>query len=386
MIHKTGMLSVLMLAAVCVLPAEGRAGALRAAEAQTQEVSAVGEATGGRYRFIDDTVLPEQQADSVKTRSFLYAGMSPVSVTEDGQTMYIGTDVRGSVRTITDRTGMVTARSDYDAFGNLLTSEAAGQCGLGYAGKPLDCAAELYDFGFRDYSPAAGRFTSVDPIRYGFNWYAYTGNDPVNYVDLWGLANIKPVALQMQDARWGEQVLGSSTAENAALVRAKGCYLTGYSSAAITLTGNETYTPDYFNSQSDLFDSSQNFNSTKASETTGLINDYWTKAVQGDLTGKINELEKSSIEYVVMAQIPYDKEGDLHWVEIYGGVDKKGYVNVVGTSQYDNGESSKRKETAGTWNFENNGVKIKASEINQLRTFTIEKEKESDVCGESRHY
>ena len=31
------------------------------------------------------------------------------------------------------------------------------------------------------------RFTTVDPIRDGTNWFAYVNNDPVNYVDLWGL-------------------------------------------------------------------------------------------------------------------------------------------------------------------------------------------------------
>ena len=31
------------------------------------------------------------------------------------------------------------------------------------------------------------RFTTVDPIRDGANWFVYVNNDPVNYVDLWGL-------------------------------------------------------------------------------------------------------------------------------------------------------------------------------------------------------
>ena len=31
------------------------------------------------------------------------------------------------------------------------------------------------------------RFTTVDPIRDGSNWFAYVNNDPVNYVDLWGV-------------------------------------------------------------------------------------------------------------------------------------------------------------------------------------------------------
>ena len=36
------------------------------------------------------------------------------------------------------------------------------------------------------------RFTTVDPIRDGSNWFAYVNNDPVNYVDLWGLLASEP--------------------------------------------------------------------------------------------------------------------------------------------------------------------------------------------------
>jgi hypothetical protein len=40
------------------------------------------------------------------------------------------------------------------------------------------------------YQPEAARFTAVDPIRDGANWFAYVNNDPVNWVDLWGLENV----------------------------------------------------------------------------------------------------------------------------------------------------------------------------------------------------
>ena len=45
----------------------------------------------------------------------------------------------------------------------------------------------MYDYGFRDYSPVSARFTTIDPIRDGNNWFAYVVNDPVNYVDLVGI-------------------------------------------------------------------------------------------------------------------------------------------------------------------------------------------------------
>ena len=37
------------------------------------------------------------------------------------------------------------------------------------------------------YKPDINRWTSIDPIRSGNNWYAYVGNDPVNWVDPLGL-------------------------------------------------------------------------------------------------------------------------------------------------------------------------------------------------------
>ncbi|NLK46411.1 MAG: hypothetical protein GX297_07140, partial [Treponema sp.] len=39
----------------------------------------------------------------------------------------------------------------------------------------------------RDYAPDQARFTTIDPIRDGANWFAYVVNDPVNYIDPFGL-------------------------------------------------------------------------------------------------------------------------------------------------------------------------------------------------------
>jgi RHS repeat-associated protein len=58
---------------------------------------------------------------------------------------------------------------------------------LGYTGKPYDVVTGMYNYGYRDYKPEAARFTTEDPIRDGANWFAYVNNDPVNWVDPWGL-------------------------------------------------------------------------------------------------------------------------------------------------------------------------------------------------------
>ncbi len=87
---------------------------------------------------------------------------------------------------------------DYDVFGEPVTEtgvfagSAGGSGGISalvfaYAGKPYDPVTGLSDYGFRDYASGLARFTTVDPIRDGSNWYAYCNSDPVNYVDAWGL-------------------------------------------------------------------------------------------------------------------------------------------------------------------------------------------------------
>jgi RHS repeat-associated protein len=63
---------------------------------------------------------------------------------------------------------------------------------LGYTGKPYDTATGLYNYGYRDYKPEAARFTTVNPVRDGANWFVYVNNDPVNWVDLWGLEANEP--------------------------------------------------------------------------------------------------------------------------------------------------------------------------------------------------
>ena len=79
----------------------------------------------------------------------------------------------------------------YDIFGSPYQKSgsfiATDLLDFSYLGKPYNADTELYDYGFRDYSPEIARFTIVDPIRDGRNWYSYVVNDPVNYVDLWGL-------------------------------------------------------------------------------------------------------------------------------------------------------------------------------------------------------
>jgi RHS repeat-associated protein len=158
------------------------------------------QATGERYRWVSD-------GTSTRTRSIegytiaesryggrgvtLYGNGEAVAVSHSSsagsRSMYLGKDTLGSVRSVTVDTGIVEGRYEYDAFGQPYKGDLSGGMNLGYTGKPYDTTTGLYNYGYRDYKPQAARFTTLDPIRDGRNWFAYVNNDPVNWVDLWGL-------------------------------------------------------------------------------------------------------------------------------------------------------------------------------------------------------
>ena len=59
----------------------------------------------------------------------------------------------------------------------------------GFTGRRLDEETGLYYYRARYYSPKLGRFLQTDPLGYydSTNLYQYCLNNPVNYLDPWGL-------------------------------------------------------------------------------------------------------------------------------------------------------------------------------------------------------
>jgi RHS repeat-associated protein len=59
-----------------------------------------------------------------------------------------------------------------------------------FAGGLYDPDSELVRFGYRDYDPDVGRWTAKDPIGFAggdTDLYGYCLNDPINWIDPWGL-------------------------------------------------------------------------------------------------------------------------------------------------------------------------------------------------------
>ena len=154
-----------------------------------------------RYRYVGDdpkTVtlgdLTQESTRYTGSRATLYANGQAVATNRsaslyDNGRAYFGTDILGSVRSATDDYATLEDRYEYDIFGTPYEGDFTSGLNNGYTGKPYDTTTGLYNYGYRDYSPQQARFTTVDPIRDGNNWFSYVVNDPVNYVDLWGLCS-----------------------------------------------------------------------------------------------------------------------------------------------------------------------------------------------------
>ena len=164
-------------------------------------ISRTGRPTGARYRYLEDDKNDGNRYYNIdegnyKPVSSRYVGertlinVNGVAAAQnaDGNISYFTTDLLGSVRATTDNSAFETDTYTYDAFGSLVQGDLSGAKDLGYLGKQFDKATGLYNYGYRDYKPDVARFTTVDPIRDGTNWFVYCDGDSVNFVDLRGLS------------------------------------------------------------------------------------------------------------------------------------------------------------------------------------------------------
>ncbi len=145
---------------------------------------------------------PSAQLDPTNERneinSFVYASRNNVPdymVKGDG-TYRIITNHLGSPRLVIDVVvGAVVQRMDYDEFGNITKDTNPDFQPFGFAGGLYDCDTRLLHFGTRDYDAEIGRWTTKDLIGFAggdMNLYRYVWNEPLNYIDPYGLWGIGP--------------------------------------------------------------------------------------------------------------------------------------------------------------------------------------------------
>lgn len=138
---------------------------------------------------------------------------------------YQHTDALGSAAAATDASRMVTQRSEYEPYGDLLNRGNDDR--PGYTGHVMDAETGLTYMQQRYYDPGIGAFLSVDPVTaYGgdyrfFNRYAYGFNNPYRFSDPDGRCPVCKLGVDfalevgIQYATTGTVNVGSALAETA---------------------------------------------------------------------------------------------------------------------------------------------------------------------------
>ncbi|MCQ2394233.1 MAG: RHS repeat-associated core domain-containing protein [Kiritimatiellae bacterium] len=97
----------------------------------------------------------------------------------------------GSIMMYVGGNGWIAAQYDYDPYGNILqaTGPLAQQFAFGFSTKYHDREVGLVAYQLRTYNPTHGRWLNRDPIgeRGGENLYVFCGNQPIYYIDAFGL-------------------------------------------------------------------------------------------------------------------------------------------------------------------------------------------------------
>ena len=119
----------------------------------------------------------------------------------------------GNESVLSDSSHNIVEKYSYDVFGkptirnsqgNIITTSAYGNRFM-FTGREYDSESGLYYYRARNYSPWIGRFLQTDPIGYaaGLNLYTYCGNNPIIYIDPYGLKYWEPVVGRIGDFAGG---------------------------------------------------------------------------------------------------------------------------------------------------------------------------------------
>jgi RHS repeat-associated protein len=118
----------------------------------------------------------------------------PLSEMRSGAVSYYQQDGLGSVTSLSSIGGALANTYAYDSFGNLTSSSGTITNPYQYTGRDYDPETGLRYYRARYYDATTGRFLSEDPLGFfgGRNFYDYTWNNPVNFVDPRGTSPIPP--------------------------------------------------------------------------------------------------------------------------------------------------------------------------------------------------
>jgi RHS repeat-associated protein len=147
-----------------------------------------------RFQYDGTNLIAEYNSSNVLQRRFVHGpgADEPIVWYEGSGTTdrrFFHADERGSVVAVTGSSATVLTVNTYDEYG-IPRSSNTGR--FQYTGQTWLPELGMYYYKARIYSPTMGRFLQTDPIHYAasMNPYTYTGGDPVDFKDPYGLLNL----------------------------------------------------------------------------------------------------------------------------------------------------------------------------------------------------
>lgn len=145
---------------------------------------------GSTVSYVYDGVhIVQEKVSGTPTANIIFGMLDEVLIrTDAGGSWTPLVDGNGNTLALTDSSGVVQTEYTYQPFGETTVSGSSNDNPSQYTGRDND-GTGLYYYRGRYYSPALHRFISEDPIgfRGGVNLYGYVGNNPISYIDPFGL-------------------------------------------------------------------------------------------------------------------------------------------------------------------------------------------------------
>lgn len=138
-----------------------------------------------RFQWCDASICEERDSTGGNiVKRFLGLG-EQIS----GTNYFFITDHLGSLREITDETGTIRARYEYDPYGKRAKVSGDLEVDFAFTGHYFHAPSGLHLTLYRAYEVNSGRWLSRDPMEElsGINLYGYVGNSPISFIDPYGL-------------------------------------------------------------------------------------------------------------------------------------------------------------------------------------------------------
>jgi RHS repeat-associated protein len=135
-----------------------------------------GLATSFHYGPNGELLYEQDQAGNSKVYVWL-DGRPLARIDNDAQIYYYHVDHLGTPQAMTDGSGTVVWKANYEPFGKATVTTSTIENNLRLPGQYYDRETGLHYNYFRDYDPTTGRYVEADPmgLAAGPNVYAYVG-------------------------------------------------------------------------------------------------------------------------------------------------------------------------------------------------------------------